>query len=494
MATDFAKLILEETPDAVIVTSPDGEVACWTRGAQSVFGYTGEEALGRSLASLIVPPDMQDAAQSVLRQAREQGIASYESLRRARDGALVYIDSSAKAVRNAAGHVEYILWIKKDVTQLKVLRDAKLVEAQYSNVLESTPDAIVMANASGRIVLATSRAYAMFGYEKGQLLGQPLENLMPMRFRAPHARHRERFLTKPQPRTMGAGRALFGLRKDGQEFPIEVSLSPIVTAEGMLIMGAIRDITERKRIEQALHEKNMELAQANKAKDRFLASMSHELRTPLNAILGFTGTMLMRLPGPLTEEQERQLRTVQTSARQLLALINELLDLTSIASGKVELQMQPLGCHALLADLLEEFRPQAQRKGLALDYIAPDRDLRVCSDRRVLLQVLGHLVGNAIKFTEHGTVQVILARREIRGRGCATIGVSDTGAGISAEQQPRLFQAFSQGDGGEGRQSEGAGLGLHLCQKLAQLLGGEIQFESRSGEGSVFTLAVPLHQ
>ncbi len=494
MATDFAKLILDETPDAVIVTTPEGEVVCWTRGAQSVFGYTGEEALGRPLASLIVPPGMQEAERGILRQTLAHGSANYESLRRARDGALVYIDSSAKAVRNARGIVEYILWNKKDVTHLKVMRDARLVEARFGNVLESAPDAIVMANAAGRVVLATSRAHAMFGYEAGQLRGQPLENLMPLRFRQAHVRQRDQYVHQPQPRPMGAGRHLFGLRKNGEEFPVEISLSPIATDEGTLIMSAIRDITERKHFEQALHEKNLELAQANQAKDRFLASMSHELRTPLNAILGFTGTLLMRLPGQINDEQERQLRTIQSSARQLLALINDLLDLTKIASGKVELQLQPLGCHALLSDVLAEFRPHAQCKGLALDYMAPDRDITVRSDRRALLQILGHLVGNAIKFTEHGTVQIILARSDIGGRPCATISVSDTGAGIPADRQGRLFEAFGPPGGPERWQNEGTGLGLHLCQKLAQLLGGEIQFESRYGEGSVFTLAVPLHQ
>lgn len=493
MATDFAKLILDETPDAVIVTTPDGEVVCWTRGAQSVFGYTGEEALGRTLASLIVPPEMLAAEQAIVRETLQHGSASYESLRRARDGALVYIDSSAKAVRNAAGHIQYILWNKKDVTQLKVLRDAKLVEAHFGNVLESVPDAIVMANAAGRIVLATSLAHIMFGYEAGQLRGQPLENLMPVRFRAVHMVQRDSYFSNPQPRPMGTGRDLFGLRKNGEEFPVEISISPIATEEGTLIMSSVRDITERKHFERALHDKNVELANANQTKDRFLAGMSHELRTPLNAILGFTGTLLMRLPGPLTEEQERQLRTIQSSARQLLALINDLLDLTSVATGKVALQPQALGCHALVSDLLAEFRPQAQRKGLALDYVAPDRDIAVNSDRRALMQILGHLVGNAIKFTEHGTVQVILARRVIRGRAYATISVSDTGAGIRPEQQARLFQAFGPLDNAGRQPAEGAGLGLHLCQKLAQLLGGEIQFESRYGEGSVFTLAVPLH-
>lgn len=492
MTIDFGNLILNETPDAVVLTSLDGEVVCWTNGAQAVFGYTSEEALGRRLAELIVPPEQLDDERDVLRQTLEHGLASYESMRRAKDGALVYIDSSCKLVRDEHGQPQYILWSKKDVTALKVLRDAKLVEARYDGILESMPDAIVMANASGRIVLANGQAETLFGYARGALRGMLIEALMPARFRRAHIAHRGGFAAQPQVRAMGSGRDLYGLRSDGVEFPVEISLSPIQAEEGVLVMSAIRDISERKQIELALQEKNIELAKAVATKDRFLGAMSHELRTPLNAIIGFTGTMLMKLPGPINDEQSKQLRMVQSSARQLLSLITDLLELTSIESGKVVLAREPLACRPLIDEVLASFGPQARSKGLELEFAGPRQELTATGDRRAVQQILINLVHNAIKFTNSGKVLVRLATAEVGARSCATISVSDTGIGIADGQREGLFQAFSQLDAGAIRQFEGSGLGLHLSRRLASLQQGEILFDSEYGVGSVFTLALPL--
>jgi PAS domain S-box-containing protein len=496
MVTDFATLMLKETPDAVIVTTPQGEVACWTSGARGVFGYSETEALGHTLLELIVPDGRADDERDILRQTLECGFASYESLRRAKDGALVYIDSSSKAVYDGDGRVEYILWSKKDVTHLKVLRDAKQVQSRFGDLLESTPDAIVMANAAGRIVLANGHAEALFGYGRGEMRGRLLESLLPQRFRSAHVFCRGEYCSQAPdalaPREMGAGRKLFGLRRNGEEFPVEVSLNPIATDEGTLIMSAIRDTSERERIEQALQEKNIELENANRAKDRFLASMSHELRTPLNAIIGFTGTLLMKLPGPLNADQERQLQIIQGSARHLLSLINDLLDLTKIESGKVELQVEPLSCLRLIEDLLPIFRPEAQRKGLALRFEAPDEDVVLRADRRALQQIMINLINNAIKFTERGEIRVALAQVQTDDRRALSISVADTGSGITGESQAQLFQAFTQVDGSAARQLGGTGLGLYLSQRLAAMLGGRIMFQSEYGRGSIFTLALPM--
>jgi PAS domain S-box-containing protein len=494
MTVDFGTLILQQTPDAVVITTTGGEVVCWTNGAQAVFGYTSDEALGRQLDALIVPPALAGQGASLSQQAAVQGVASYESMRQAKDGSLIYIDSSCKLVPGDGGRPDYLLWSKKDVTALKVLRDAKLVEARYDGILESMPDAIVIANATGRIVLANRQAEQLFAYPRHALRGMALERLMPERYRAAHIHYRAGFAAQPLVRPMGRGRELYGLRSDGAEFPVEISLSPIDSEEGTLVMSAIRDISERKQIELALQEKNVELARAVAAKDRFLGGMSHELRTPLNAIIGFTGTMLMKLPGPINDEQAKQLRMVQSSARHLLSLINDLLDLTSIDAGRIELEVAPLPCKLLIAEVLNSFKPQARSKGLALEFEPPPEEVTVSSDRRAVQQILMNLVHNAIKFTNNGAVQVRLAKSLVRERHCATISVADTGIGIGDEQRGTLFQAFSQLDGNALRQFEGTGLGLHLSRKLAALLHGEILFDSEYGKGSVFTLTLPLEE
>lgn len=488
--TDFGTLILEQTPDAVVLTRLEGEVVFWSNGACAVFGYTSDEAVGRRLADLIELPGADEAARAaagaVLRQTLVTGAASYESLRHAKDGTLVYIDSSSKLVRDADGQPEYILWSKKDVTALKVLRDAKLVEARFHGILDSMPDAIVVANATGRIVLANRQAEVLFGYSEAALRGVELEALMPARLRAAHRVHRNDYAVHPSVRPMGEGRALHGLRSDGVEFPVEISLSPVVTEEGTLVISAIRDISERKQSELALQEKNIELAKANAAKDRFLGGMSHELRTPLNAIIGFTGTMLMKLPGPINVEQTKQLRMVQSSARHLLSLINDLLDLTRIETGKVELDPTVVDCRQLVDEVLALLEPQARLKQLAFDVVAEPHPLTVHSDRRALQQILMNLVGNAIRFTDGGTVVVRLATATVSSRRCATISIGDTAEGAVP------LQAVSQLDVSAMQQFEGAGLSLHLSQKLAALLHGEILFDSEYGVGSVFTLALPL--
>ena len=490
MAIDFGTLILDETPDAVVLTRLDGEVVHWTNGAHKVFGYSSEEAVGRKLAELIELPGVDDDG-AVVRQTLGDGAASYESVRRAKDGALVHIDSTSKLLRDAAGAPEYILWSKKDVTTLKVLRDAKLVEARFHGILESMPDAIIVANASGRVVLATRQAEALFGYERGALRGVVLEMLMPARFRHAHTAHRHDYGAGPALRPMGSGRDLYGLRSDGTEFPVEISLSPIETEEGTLIMSAIRDVGERKRIELALQEKNVELAKAVAAKDRFLGGMSHELRTPLNAIIGFTGTMLMKLPGPINSEQTKQLRMVQSSARHLLSLVNDLLDLTRIESGKIELDLVPLPCRPVIDEVLALLRTQARNKGLALTLADCEQEVTVKADRGALQQILVNLVDNAIKFTDSGAVLVRLEKATVDGRERAAISISDSECNADAGQGGRQ-RAVSRLQAGSMLPFEGTGLGLHLSQKLATLLHGEILFDSEYGVGSIFTLTLPL--
>jgi protein-histidine pros-kinase len=251
------------------------------------------------------------------------------------------------------------------------------------------------------------------------------------------------------------------------------------------VTAAIRDVTDRKRIEQALQEKNAELEKASQAKDRFLASMSHELRTPLNAIIGFTGTLLMKLPGPLTDDQQSQLQTVRSSARHLLSLINDLLDLAKIESGNVVLHFESVNCQSVVDEVATSLRPLAEAKGLQFEVSLPEESVTLATDRRSLSQILINLTNNAIKFTEKGFVRLELKKLPSQK---IEISVTDSGMGITEEDQEKLFQAFEQVFAPGRRHIEGTGLGLHLSQKLASLLGGEILCQSKYGGGSRFSL------
>ncbi len=235
--------------------------------------------------------------------------------------------------------------------------------------------------------------------------------------------------------------------------------------------------------------KNVELGEASRMKSAFIANMSHELRTPLNAIIGFTGALLMRLPGPLTDEQDKQLNTIRGSARHLLSLINDILDVAKIEAGKVTLAVEKVQCQDLVREVAETLRPLAAQKGLALEVALDEQPITLDTDRRALTQILINLANNAIKFTEKGAVRVTLAQRALAdGTRATEFSVADTGAGIREEDQAKLFQAFSQLDSTSTRHAEGAGLGLYLCQNLANVLGGSLFFKSEFGQGSTFTL------
>ena len=347
---------------------------------------------------------------------------------------------------------------------------------------------MVIVNEDGEILRANSETQRLFGYAPGELVGRQVETLIPARYRGAHDAHRRGFSRAPRVRPMGAGLELRGLGKDGGEFPVEISLSPLQTPGGIVALAAIRDATERKSFEDALKRINVGLELANLSKDRFLAGMSHELRTPLTAILGFTGTLLMGLPGPLTEEQKGQLQRVHERGEHLLSLIEKLLDVTQLESENVESEIEPIDARSLLEEVASGLRPLAEEKQLGLEVALPEAEATVTSDRRSLSQILINLTGNAIKFTEQGEVRIEFDQQRENGSAVTRFNIVDTGVGIKPEDREKLFAAFEQADTSATRRHEGTGLGLYISQRLASLIGGTISCESEYGKGSSFAL------
>jgi PAS domain S-box-containing protein len=492
---DFMTNLLQASTEyAIIGQALDGTILLWNEGARRLYGYEPGKVIGQANSAILyTPEDVQagrprEILEIALRDGKWEG-----TLKRVRQNGQQFTAQIVITPRHdVSGRAIGFLVISKDISEeIRYLTERNRAEEKFRRLLESAPDAIIIVNQAGEIVLINSQTEKLFGYSREELLGQFIETLVPERFRNIHPAHRTGYFAQSRVRPMGVGLDLYGLRRDGSEFPVEISLSPLETEEGMLVTSVIRDISERKRFEQALQEKNIELEKASLAKDRFLASMSHELRTPLNAIIGFTGTLLMELAGPLTPDQQKQLQTIEVSAEHLLSLISDLLDLTKIEAGKVELNFEPVICQSVIQEVATTLRPLAERKGLEFEVAVHPAELIIRADRRALSQILLNLTNNAIKFTEHGRVRLELNQRRHNGRPLTEINVVDTGIGIRPEDRPRLFQAFTQVDASTERRYDGTGLGLYLSRKLADLLGGYIEFESEYGRGSRFTLVIP---
>jgi PAS domain S-box-containing protein len=363
-------------------------------------------------------------------------------------------------------------------------------EARYRRLFELAPDGIVIADSESRYLDANASICKMLGYTYEELVGlQASDTVVPAE--VPHiATALASLRQKSDDRREWQFR-----RKDQSTFDAEVTVTAL--PDGTL-MAMIRDVTDRK-VAESERDRRHRAESADRIKSAFMATMSHELRTPLNSIIGFTGIMLQGLAGTLNSEQDKQLGMVQTSARHLLALVNDVLDISRIEAGQLEVSYAPFGLLGSIDKVIEIVRPLAAAKRLDLNVDVTPGVGEIVSDVRRFEQILLNLLSNAIKFTDRGRIDLVAAPVTQFTRGgeevtqaAVQVRVRDSGIGIKAENLVSLFQPFSQIDSGLSRNHEGTGLGLAISRRLTGLLGGAIGAESVWGQGSVFTVTIPL--
>jgi PAS domain S-box-containing protein len=379
---------------------------------------------------------------------------------------------------------------------LKPISDA---ESRLGELLESAPDAILQLDREGRIVLLNRMAEQLFGYGREEMLGLTVEALVPSAVRGVHKRYRDHYHDHPVTRPMGSAMKLEARRKDSTHFPVEISLSSVKSGDEFRVTAIIRDVTERRQMEEQLRLieskyvrelelRNRETEQANRLKTEFLGNMSHELRSPLHTVIGFAELLAEESQGPLNDRQKGFVTFIHKDSLHLLDVINDLLDLSKIEAGRMELRLEALDAGAVIEEVLSSVRPRAAAKSLEIGFDIPIAT-PILADRLRLKQILHNLLANAIKFTpRRGSVRVAAAPCA----GYAEISVSDTGIGISEEQQQAVFDQFYQVRAGTQDGQEGTGLGLAITKRLVEQHRGSIRLRSEPGKGTCFTFTLPL--
>ena len=368
----------------------------------------------------------------------------------------------------------------------KALRQS---EERTRLIVQSALDAVITMDAQGLITGWNPQAGTIFGWSREDAIGRRLaETIIPPQYREAHSRGLQQFLATGEGPLLNKRIEIAALRRDGHEFPVELTVSPLQSGETFTFSAFIRDISERKRAEAELQQAKDAAEAASHAKSAFLANMSHELATPLNAILGYTELILDNIYGEVPGKVRDVLERLGKSGRHLLGLINDVLDLTKIEAGQLSLAFADYSMRGVVQTVITAVEPLAAEKTLALKVTVPPNLPLGKGDERRITQVLLNLVGNGIKFTEVGEVQVAVMASD----GAFVVSVADTGPGIAPIDQQRIFQEFQQADSSSTRRKGGTGLGLAIAKRIIELHRGRIWVESNLGGGATFWFRLPV--
>ena len=468
--------VIESSDDAIISQSLDGRIETWNRAAERIYGLPAANAIGKPI-EVIIPPDCRDEdRQLVERIRRGETVAHFETRALACDGTVLPISLTMSPVTTPDGQVIAISRIARDISEQKLLeREAFRLAA----IVNSSEDAIVSKDLNGVVQTWNKSAERMFGYSADEMIGQHISIIIPP----------ERLSEEDEVlRRIRAGMSIEHFetvrrRKDGSAIEISLSVSPVRLRDGTIIGASkiARDISGTLRLARQAEE-------ANRVKDEFLAMLSHELRTPLNAVLGYT--RMLRL-GHFSEDQsDRAVDIIERNATILSQLVSDVLDVSSIVTGKIQLKIGPCDLASAVGAAIDVVRPSADAKGVTIDMKMPERPLQARCDIDRLQQVFWNLLSNAVKFTPRGgRVEIRLVADE----GVARVTIADTGIGIRPESLPYLFQRFWQAERLETRHAGSLGLGLALARHFVELHGGTIHAASAGeGAGATFTIELPL--
>lgn len=357
-------------------------------------------------------------------------------------------------------------------------------EQRLRALISTAVDGVMIIDATGTVQDYNPACERLFGYRADEVIGQNVKMLMPPHYSEEHDHYLRRYRTTGLKRIIGIGREVEGRRKDGSVFPMELSVGEAFTGSKQVFVGIIRDITVRKTDEQSLRIAKDQAESANRAKSLFLANMSHEIRTPMNAVLGYT--QLLATDPDLPERYRHPLQAISTAGNHLISLIDDILDLSKIEEGAMELHLRDFDVGDLVEDVSRIFRMRCEQKGLAWRLDTRLGECAVRGDDRKLRQVLINLLGNAVKFTDQGQISLRVEQKDRR----YAFGVEDTGPGISAKARASIFEPFQQAE--EGKTKGGTGLGLSITKRQLTLMGGSLELNSTPGEGSFFSFELEL--
>jgi PAS domain S-box-containing protein len=392
----------------------------------------------------------------------------------------------AKALALNVGLEASVLWVTaflvvRSRTSSRSLEDR---EQRLRALVSTAVDGVMIIDAGGTVQEYNPACERLFGYQADEVRGKNVKMLMPPPYLQEHDQYLLRYRTTGVKRVIGVGREVEGRRKDGTTFPMELSVGEARPGGQQVFVGIIRDITARKSAERSLRVAKEQAESASRAKSLFLANMSHEIRTPMNAVLGYT--QLIETDADLPEKYRRPLKAIRVAGNHLISLIDDILDISKIEAGAMELNLRDFDLGDLMEDISELFAMRCEQKGLQWTTDARIEDRAVRGDDRKLRQVLINLLGNAVKFTDRGKIRLRVVQRDRQ----YAFGVEDTGPGVSEEARERIFEPFQQAE--EGGVKGGTGLGLAITKRQIELMGGTLTLDSSSSEGSCFSFTLEL--